>query len=243
MSELKGKFRVGVDIGGTFTDVVLEHGDALTTAKVLTTPDAPDEAVLTGVDDVLARSGVDPRGSRASHPRDHSGHQRDHRAQGCAHRARDHRRIPGRARYRLRKPLRPVRHHDREAAGAGAARAQARGAGAGRCERPGVEAPGRGGGRRSGCRACPARGRKHRDRFPPQLRQPRPRAPGRGRSSRRSCRRSRSRFRAKHAPRYGSTSASAPPLRTPTCSPAWRAISGDSAPGSKPADSRVRCCS
>ena len=52
--------RIGVDVGGTFTDVVLEHDDALTTAKVLTTPDAPDEAVLAGVDDVLARSGVDP---------------------------------------------------------------------------------------------------------------------------------------------------------------------------------------
>ena len=56
----RARYRIGVDVGGTFTDVVLEHGDALTTAKVLTTPDAPDEAVLTGVDDVLARSGVDP---------------------------------------------------------------------------------------------------------------------------------------------------------------------------------------
>ena len=28
--------RIAVDIGGTFTDVVLECGDALTTAKVLT---------------------------------------------------------------------------------------------------------------------------------------------------------------------------------------------------------------
>ena len=52
--------RIGVDVGGTFTDIVLEHGGALTTAKVLTSPDAPDEAVLAGVDDVLARSGADP---------------------------------------------------------------------------------------------------------------------------------------------------------------------------------------
>ena len=52
--------RIGVDVGGTFTDVVLEHGDHLVTAKVLTTPNAPDEAVLAGVDDVLARAGVDP---------------------------------------------------------------------------------------------------------------------------------------------------------------------------------------
>ena len=60
MSELKSAFRIGVDVGGTFTDVVLEHGGALTTAKVLTTPSAPDDAVLAGVDDVLARTDVDP---------------------------------------------------------------------------------------------------------------------------------------------------------------------------------------
>ncbi len=51
--------RIAVDIGGTFTDVVLEHGEALTTAKVLTTPGAPDDAVLAGADDVLARAGVE----------------------------------------------------------------------------------------------------------------------------------------------------------------------------------------
>ena len=60
MNESRGGYRIGVDVGGTFTDVVLEHDGALTTAKVLTTPDAPDDAVLAGVDDVLARSGADP---------------------------------------------------------------------------------------------------------------------------------------------------------------------------------------
>ena len=60
MTESQTRFRVGVDVGGTFTDVVLEHGDRLTTAKVLTTPNAPDDAVLAGVDDVIARAGVDP---------------------------------------------------------------------------------------------------------------------------------------------------------------------------------------
>ena len=60
MSELRSAPRIGVDVGGTFTDVVLEHGGALTTAKVLTTPNAPDDAVLAGVDDVLARAGIDP---------------------------------------------------------------------------------------------------------------------------------------------------------------------------------------
>ena len=51
--------RIAVDIGGTFTDVVLEHRDARFTAKVLTTPDAPDDAVIDGVRDVIAQSGVD----------------------------------------------------------------------------------------------------------------------------------------------------------------------------------------
>ena len=60
MNKTHAPYRVGVDIGGTFTDVVLEHDDALTTAKVLTTPNAPDDAVLAGVDDVLTRAGVDP---------------------------------------------------------------------------------------------------------------------------------------------------------------------------------------
>ncbi|MCY4285003.1 MAG: hydantoinase/oxoprolinase family protein [Thiotrichales bacterium] len=60
MSEMKSATRIGVDVGGTFTDVVLEHDSALTTAKVLTTPSAPDDAVLAGIDDVLARSGVAP---------------------------------------------------------------------------------------------------------------------------------------------------------------------------------------
>jgi N-methylhydantoinase A len=40
--------------------VVLEVGTRLFTSKVLTTPDAPDEAVITGTSDVLRESGVAP---------------------------------------------------------------------------------------------------------------------------------------------------------------------------------------
>ncbi|MGZ0189358.1 MAG: hydantoinase/oxoprolinase N-terminal domain-containing protein, partial [Alphaproteobacteria bacterium] len=50
--------RLAVDIGGTFTDVVLEHDGKQTTAKVLTTPAAPEEGVLAGVSRALAESGV-----------------------------------------------------------------------------------------------------------------------------------------------------------------------------------------
>ncbi len=50
--------RLAVDIGGTFTDVVLETPDGFVSDKVLTTPDAPERGVLTGVGKVLARAGV-----------------------------------------------------------------------------------------------------------------------------------------------------------------------------------------
>ncbi|MDP7341883.1 MAG: hydantoinase/oxoprolinase family protein [Alphaproteobacteria bacterium] len=50
--------RIGVDIGGTFTDVVLEKGEMRRTAKVLTTPRAPEEGVRQCIKSVLADSGV-----------------------------------------------------------------------------------------------------------------------------------------------------------------------------------------
>jgi N-methylhydantoinase A len=52
--------RVGSDIGGTFTDIVIisEDGATFEIGKVLTTPDSPDEAVVTGIAQTLAASGV-----------------------------------------------------------------------------------------------------------------------------------------------------------------------------------------
>ena len=50
--------RLAVDIGGTFTDVVLEHPGGRATIKVLTTPAAPEIGVLTGVRSILRTSGV-----------------------------------------------------------------------------------------------------------------------------------------------------------------------------------------
>jgi N-methylhydantoinase A len=52
--------RLAVDIGGTFTDVVVEAGDRRTTAKVLTTPAAPERAVLEAIDRVLRAAGLRP---------------------------------------------------------------------------------------------------------------------------------------------------------------------------------------
>ncbi len=53
--------RLGVDIGGTFTDLVLMLDDGTTfAAKVASTPAAPEAAVLTGLDQVLAAAGLVP---------------------------------------------------------------------------------------------------------------------------------------------------------------------------------------
>jgi N-methylhydantoinase A len=46
--------RLAVDIGGTFTDLALEHAGRRTTIKVLTTQAAPEAGVLNGVRTVLA---------------------------------------------------------------------------------------------------------------------------------------------------------------------------------------------
>ena len=52
--------RLGVDIGGTFTDVALEVGDRRYTAKGLTTPRAPEAGVLAILRAVIAAAGVSP---------------------------------------------------------------------------------------------------------------------------------------------------------------------------------------
>ena len=53
--------RLGLDIGGTFTDVVLEVGDRRFTAKTLTTPRAPEQGVVSALALVIAQAGVEPR--------------------------------------------------------------------------------------------------------------------------------------------------------------------------------------
>ncbi|MCC7428751.1 MAG: hydantoinase/oxoprolinase family protein [Alphaproteobacteria bacterium] len=52
--------RLAVDIGGTFTDVVLEHGARRVTTKVLTTTRAPEEGVMKGVAEALGLAGLKP---------------------------------------------------------------------------------------------------------------------------------------------------------------------------------------
>ena len=52
--------RLGVDIGGTFTDVVLETGDRQYSTKVLTTYIAPEDAIIDGLHQVCNLAGINP---------------------------------------------------------------------------------------------------------------------------------------------------------------------------------------
>ncbi|MGX9356750.1 hydantoinase/oxoprolinase family protein [Roseobacteraceae bacterium S113] len=52
------KIRVGVDIGGTFTDVALDHGGQMSTCKVLTNYTQPEQAILDGIAQSASQAGV-----------------------------------------------------------------------------------------------------------------------------------------------------------------------------------------
>ena len=51
-------YRLAVDIGGTFTDIVLETPDGFESGKVLTTPERPEQGVIDGVKMVLEKADV-----------------------------------------------------------------------------------------------------------------------------------------------------------------------------------------
>jgi N-methylhydantoinase A len=55
-----GEVRLGVDIGGTFTDVALEIGERRFSAKLLTTPQAPERGVLAAIHAVLEQAELQP---------------------------------------------------------------------------------------------------------------------------------------------------------------------------------------
>jgi N-methylhydantoinase A len=60
MTSTHSSKRLAVDIGGTFTDIVVEAADQRWTRKVLTTPQAPEQAVIAGTLELLAEIGVAP---------------------------------------------------------------------------------------------------------------------------------------------------------------------------------------
>ena len=50
--------RVGVDIGGTFTDIALDVNGVLHSTKILTDYELPERAILTGVRQVVEQAGL-----------------------------------------------------------------------------------------------------------------------------------------------------------------------------------------
>ena len=57
---MQKRIRVGVDVGGTFTDFVLvdEHRDMIFTGKQLTTPTDPGKAICEGVSRIVSEAGI-----------------------------------------------------------------------------------------------------------------------------------------------------------------------------------------
>lgn len=55
---MKKNARLGIDIGGTFTDLALEVEDRRFVQKILTTPAAPEQAVIVGLQNVLSEAGL-----------------------------------------------------------------------------------------------------------------------------------------------------------------------------------------
>ncbi len=57
---MAGSLRIGADVGGTFTDIVLEHHDgSFVSTKLLTTHDAPERAILDGISEIARDAQVD----------------------------------------------------------------------------------------------------------------------------------------------------------------------------------------
>ncbi len=196
-------FRVAIDIGGTFTDVVLvdEATGSRWTGKVLTTPDDPSEGFFRALDLALGggrrRHRRLPVGAPCDDGRDERGDHPDRRP-GRAHR---HRGVPRRPRDRPPDPPRAVRPAD-DQTGPARPSASGRSRSASGCR---STAP-------SSCRSTrspsvarrrpAARGRDPVGRgLPPaRLRQPGPRASGSPRSCATRSPGSRSRSRASIAP-------------------------------------------
>ena len=106
------RFRVGVDIGGTFTDIVLlDAGGAIHTKKVSSSVDDYARAIVEGLDEVFRETGLAGARLRRGAARHHRRVERDPGAEGRAHRAHHHEGLPRRARdpaYPDAEALRPL---------------------------------------------------------------------------------------------------------------------------------------
>ena len=51
-------YRIAVDIGGTFTDIVLEDKESILSEKVLTTTTNPEIGAITGIQNIIKKKGI-----------------------------------------------------------------------------------------------------------------------------------------------------------------------------------------
>ena len=208
-----GETRLGVDVGGTFTDLVALSEGTLITAKVPSTPQDQSEGVMNAIE----TSEVEPGAVIGPRPRDDRGDQRPAGAPRRQDGPRHHRGLPGRAGDSPPEPPCPLRPDPRPPTTPRPARAALHGRredGPGRRGRPprrGQPEGGRRRDRRGGCR-----GR----RGVPALRvhAPRARRSGWERRYGRRCPTCTSPSAARCCRSSGSTSGS--PRRPPT--PTWR---------------------
>ena len=91
-------YRVGVDIGGTFTDIVLLGSDGtIHTKKISSSVGNYAQAIVDGLSEVFSETGLGGARHRGDPPRHHRRLQRHPRAQGRARRADHHQGLPRRA--------------------------------------------------------------------------------------------------------------------------------------------------
>ena len=153
--------RLACDVGGTFTDLVLEDdAGRLRLFKSPTTPADPLVGLLAAVDLAAADLKRTRRdllaGVATFRPRHHARHQCDPHRQDRPHRLSHHRGPPRYPAAARRRPPRSLRQHAALSAPLRAARAHLRGAGADRRRRPRGEAARRGGCRADRAAACRA---------------------------------------------------------------------------------------
>src|SRR3978361_1356615 len=111
MAAIDNRARIGADVGGTFTDVILQRADgSATVRKLLSTPPNYDAAVVEAAAGLAAGAHVGAGGRRARgaargarargrrRPRGDGRDERRPRASRCAHGARDDGGLPRRAR-------------------------------------------------------------------------------------------------------------------------------------------------
>ena len=129
---MAGSFRAGVDIGGTFTDIVLlgDSGERYT-KKVSSTVDDYARAIVDGLAALLAEIGAEPRGDRRTAARHDGRVERDPRTQGRQDRADHDQGVPRRARNPQSAHAAALRHVVDQAAAAGRAPPAGRGRRAG----------------------------------------------------------------------------------------------------------------